>query len=157
MWSEWTECLGSCVSSRRRICSEQFGCNGLEYEEKECSNNDGLCFQPISDGLTKGFKHLNLILNDFFSGLQFCSMLENSKIIKSRNPRVVNGLVVRNSWDWIVRLEFYTEDSNLASLCGGTVIHRHYILTAAHCCINKNSVVMNFKENNSQHQFFLII
>ena len=73
-------------------------------------------------------------------------MLENSKIVKSRNRRVVNGIAVRNSWEWIVRLEFLTHDSNLASLCGGTVIHRNFVLTAAHCCINKDFVIMNFKE-----------
>ena len=73
-------------------------------------------------------------------------MLENSKIIKSRNRRVVNGIAVRDSWEWIVRLEFLTNDSNLASLCGGTVIHRNFVLTAAHCCIKKDFVIMNFKE-----------
>ena len=75
-------------------------------------------------------------------------MLENSKIIKSRNRRVVNGLAVQSSWDWIVRLEFLTDHSDLSSLCGGTVIHRHFVLTAAHCCIGKDSVLMNFKESN---------
>ena len=73
-------------------------------------------------------------------------MLENSKIFKSRNRRVVNGIAVQDSWEWIVRLEFLTNDSNLASLCGGTVIHRNFVLTAAHCCINKDFVIMNFKE-----------
>ena len=73
-------------------------------------------------------------------------MLKNSKIVKSRNRRVVNGISVRDSWKWIVRLEFLTNDSNLASLCGGTVIHRNFVLTAAHCCIKKDFVIMNFKE-----------
>ena len=73
-------------------------------------------------------------------------MLENSKIVKSRNRRVVNGIAVRDSWKWIVRLEFLTNDSNLASLCGGTVIHRNFVLTAAHCCIKQDFVIMNFKE-----------
>ena len=81
--------------------------------------------------------------------LQYCSMLENSKIVKSRNRRVVNGLPVKDKWDWIVRLEFLTNGSDLASLCGGTVIHRNFVLTAAHCCIGKDSVVMNFKEMKS--------
>ena len=53
-WSEWSECLGSCVSSRRRICSEQYGCAGLEYEEKQCSNAGDNCFQPVIDILQKG-------------------------------------------------------------------------------------------------------
>ena len=48
-------------------------------------------------------------------------MLENSKTVKSRNRRVVNGLAVINSWDWLVRLEFFSDNSNIGSLCGGTV------------------------------------
>ena len=77
-------------------------------------------------------------------------MSQNAKMIKSRNRRVVNGVAVRESdrdtWDWIVRLEFLTDNSDLSSLCGGTVIHRNFVLTAAHCCIGKDSVIMNFKE-----------
>ena len=73
-------------------------------------------------------------------------MLENSKIIKRRNRRVVNGLAVQQSWEWLVRLEFFTDDIDLASLCGGTVINRYFVLTAAHCCIGKDFVRMFFKE-----------
>ena len=78
-------------------------------------------------------------------------MLENSKTVKSRNRRVVNGIGVSDNWDWIVRLEFLTDDSDLSSLCGGTVIHRNFILTAAHCCIGKDSVTMNFKGNKCKY------
>ena len=53
-WSQWTECLGSCVSSRRRICSENYGCNGQEYEEQKCTNADDTCFQQLSDYLNEG-------------------------------------------------------------------------------------------------------
>ena len=53
-WSQWTECLGSCLSSRRRICSEFYGCNGDEYEEKPCPNADELCFQPVFDIISEG-------------------------------------------------------------------------------------------------------
>ena len=73
-------------------------------------------------------------------------MLHNNKILKTKNRRVVNGLTVQESWNWLVRLEFLVDGSDISSLCGGTVIHRNFVLTAAHCCIGKNSVVMYFKE-----------
>ena len=80
-------------------------------------------------------------------------MLENAKNIKVGNQlsaRIVNGLTVRDSsWDWIVRLEFLTDETDMSFLCGGTVIHRNFVLTAAHCCIGRDYVVMTFKEQIS--------
>ena len=78
--------------------------------------------------------------------LQYCSMLQNSKTLK-RNRRVVNGLAVQNSWTWIVRLEFLYDDDKAYYPCGGTVIHKNFVLTAAHCCIGKKLVILNFKES----------
>ena len=61
-WSQWSECLGSCVTSRRRVCSEQYGCNGLEYEERECPDTSNSCFQPLSDMIDDGL-NLHRIFN----------------------------------------------------------------------------------------------
>lgn len=76
-------------------------------------------------------------------------MLHNTKMMTTKDRRVVNGRNVAESWNWLVRLEFLSNGSDLSSLCGGTVIHRYFILTAAHCCIGKNSVIMYLKETKS--------
>ena len=85
-------------------------------------------------------------------------MLDNTKIIKTRKRRVVNGVPVEFSWDWIVRLDFFTDQSSdQSSLCSGTVIHRNFILTAGHCCRGKDSVLMTFKDSKKYIKNYLKI
>ena len=81
-----------------------------------------------------------------FSDLEYCSMIDNAKIIQSKIQRVYDGLAVSENWDWIVRLEFFA--NNQMNLCSGTVIHKNFVLTSADCCIEKDFVKMNFKERN---------
>merc|ERR1712002_395808 len=51
------------------------------------------------------------------------------------STRIVNGVNANpNSWPWIVHLSF--EDNEW--ICGGTIINREWVLTAAHCCMNED-------------------
>ena len=81
-----------------------------------------------------------------YSDLKYCTMIDNAKIIQSKTKRIYDGLTVYENWDWIVRLEFYADDSDQSFPCSGTVIHRNFVITSADCCNEKDFVKMNFKE-----------
>ena len=46
---------------------------------------------------------------------------------------------------------FHMIFSDDSSLCGKTVIHRIFVLTVAHCCIEKDNVVMHFKDRSHRN------
>ncbi|XP_026161891.1 elastase-1-like [Mastacembelus armatus] len=55
------------------------------------------------------------------------------KFLEDIGARVVGGDVASsNSWPWQVSLQ-YLSDSNFEHTCGGTLIRRGWVMTAAHC------------------------
>jgi len=48
--------------------------------------------------------------------------------------RIVNGLqAIPHSWPWVVTIGLYGPKSNLPHACGGALINKQYLITAAHC------------------------
>ena len=67
----------------------------------------------------------------------------------SRTGRIVNGeAAVANSWPWIAQL--IVENSHI---CGGSIIHEEWILSAAHCCegLTTDRLVIKVGEHTMSH------
>ena len=66
------------------------------------------------------------------------------KLYPSENVRIIGGeSVTRNTYPWVVALFSGTRDENNnidigSDICGGTIITKNHVLTAAICLYNEN-------------------
>ncbi|CAG5110230.1 Oidioi.mRNA.OKI2018_I69.chr2.g4651.t1.cds [Oikopleura dioica] len=84
------------------------------------------------------------------SGLETCVSASNfptgGRKKRERLSKIVGGVnAEEGSWPWITRL-FLTESIGGGSgfLCSGSIIHNHWVLSAAHCCDGIAEVVATF-------------
>ncbi|XP_008319344.1 elastase-1-like, partial [Cynoglossus semilaevis] len=71
----------------------------------------------------------------------------------SAEERVVGGEVARaNSWPWQISLQYMGSGNNYYHTCGGTLIRRGWVMTAAHCVDSRRTwrVVVGEHNLNSQ-------
>lgn len=56
--------------------------------------------------------------------------------------RVINGiLATQGMFPWLVRLLVYIKDGEPPSTCGGSIITKWHVVTAAHCVLGKDGLV----------------
>jgi len=72
------------------------------------------------------------------------------------SQKITGGEPVGKShkWPWIARLQFkYVHEYGHTAVaqCGGTIVANKFILTAAHCCYEKDEVVAFLAENFIKH------
>ncbi|NXY00680.1 ACRO protein, partial [Centropus bengalensis] len=57
--------------------------------------------------------------------------------------RVVGGReALLGAWPWLVSVQQISQSGSVAHVCGGSLIHPLWVLTAAHCFINTEHVIM---------------
>ncbi|XP_077260708.1 CLIP domain-containing serine protease B4-like [Temnothorax americanus] len=67
------------------------------------------------------------------------SLLEHNNCGNSNNDRIIGGKNASlGAYPWIARIGYNMPNApgTLSYRCGGTIINRQYIVTAAHCVVN---------------------
>lgn len=71
--------------------------------------------------------------------------LENVAKPKHRG-RIVGGLKASEHWPWMAAIYFRDQKLSNKLQCGGSIVHKKYILTAAHCLFSKEQIERKPKE-----------
>ncbi|XP_059486148.1 cationic trypsin-3-like isoform X2 [Neocloeon triangulifer] len=151
-WSNWSPCSRSCTSSRFRRCKKQGRCTAeVEKEEAFCFAKDSLCFKWIFEQVCQQEEYEGEATDenyqDYYSEYEgdfneeyIDSFEENLEIEKnycgvfkpnnSALTKIIGGRPSeRGHWPWQVAVL----NKHKHAFCGGTLIARNWVLTAAHC------------------------
>lgn len=77
-----------------------------------------------------------VFVNDPLTGVPLYDSSKDNRcgISNASQTRVIGGQSAqRNAYPWLAALFYGSNDRNLRTLCGGTLITKRHVLTAAHC------------------------
>ena len=83
--------------------------------------------------------HLTLIFLFLFS-VTICSAIEScgKRSFKIPTPRIVGGRPAKDGeFPWQVSLQAKNKNNTYIHSCGGTILSKYTILTAAHCLLGR--------------------
>ncbi|GIY79992.1 transmembrane protease serine 2 [Caerostris darwini] len=126
-WSRWSHCGDNCYTERIRECKRPAMC-GRNYKEqyKRCYTEGGACEEKYKEQLL-------LAVNYTESDLDKNHPLYNTKCGVSDVPidlRITGGKkVIKGYWPW----QALILNDNFEPFCGGIILSKEWVLTAAHC------------------------
>lgn len=74
-----------------------------------------------------------------------------SDLLAEVSYRIVNGQLARDgAWPWQIAMYYRRSGGKFGQICGGSLIHRDWVLTAAHCIISRDAGDFMIVENTNR-------
>lgn len=81
--------------------------------------------------------------------VSFC--VSSASLITQSTPKIIGGKAARpDSWPWMIGLVYKNSSPTRGLFCGGSLIAKDWVLTAAHCVLHESHQTFDIFLNHSQ-------